>query len=443
LDLTVIFTITLLILLNALYVAGEFAAVSVRKSMVQQLADEGNSLASSILPILEDPVKLDRYIAASQIGITVSSLALGAYGQATLGQQISLYFQIWFNFSKNEANTMGIAFILVILTSLQVLLGELVPKYITLQFPTQAAIITSLPMRFSLWLFSRLIDILNGSGRFFLSILGVKCCLHRHIHSPEEIDMLIAESRDGGVLEPDEEEKLHKALQMVTRPVRKLMVPRLYISAIDVNMPIDKLLKKVAANPYTRIPVYEGNIDNIIGMLHTKDLVKKYAEYGKSFSLEEIIHPVLSVPRNMKADKLLALFREKHAHQAMVLDEFGGFEGLITLEDILMGMLGKFSDELKNIQIQPECLPDGRVRLPGLMPVYEAENWIGILWTTDSATIAGYVLEKLGHVPEPGEKLEIDGVKIEVETVVNNAISSIIANPIEKTEECEINENDN
>ena len=419
-----------LIAANALYVAAEFAAVGTRRSRIRQLAQEGNVLAGRLLPVLEDTRKLDRYIAACQIGITLANLVLGAYGQATLAVWLSPLFARWADLQQAAAQSASALIVLLGLTLLMMLLGELVPKSLALQYPVQSALYTVLPMRWSLTLFSWFITLLNGSGWAILKLLRIPAVRHRHIHSPQEIEMLLAESRDGGLLEADEHQRLRKALQLAARPVHQLMIPRRHISAVDIATPIDQLVTKLAQEPYTRIPVYRGSVDHIVGVLHTKDLVLHYIEQGQVASLERIMRPAEYVPGSIDADRALALLRQRRSHQAIVVDEYGGVEGLVTLEDVLGELLGEVSDEFKPGQPRAERLPDGRVRLPGLMRPDEAEPWLGVLWHGSADTIAGQVVDALGHIPAAGDKVEIDGVSVEVERVESYAIVSLLARPV-------------
>ena len=427
--------IILLILINALYVAAEFAAVSVRRSRIRQLAEGDHTLAARLLPVLEDARKLDQYIAACQIGITLSSLVLGAYGQATLAVHLAPLFERWGGLQNVAAQSTSATVVLVGLTALQMVLGELVPKSLALQYPTQVALYTVLPMRWSLSLFSWFIAMLNGSGLAILKLLRMPQVGHRHIHSPEEIDLLIAESRDGGLLEPDEHSRLHRALRLGIRSARQLMVPRKHMAAIAVNTPIDEVLRRVANSPYTRLPVYRDSTDNVIGMLHTKDLVMHYVEHGLPTSVEAVMRPIPSIPDNVTADRVLTLLRAHRSHQAIVVDEFGGVAGLVTLEDVLVEVLGEVADEFKADQPQPTRLPDGRVRLPGLMRLDRAEPWLGVLWQGEASTVGGHVMNTLGHLPTSGERVTIDGVEVEVERVAKNAISSILATPVSPAQE--------
>lgn len=423
--------ILVLIALTALYVAAEFAAVSVRRSRIRQRAEQGDAAAIRLLPYLDDPQALDTYIAASQIGITLTSLIVGAYGQAALAGPLSGLIQSVRPMSDAAARSTAAGIILVTLTVLAMVLGELVPKSLALQFPTQVALRTSLPMRWSLIVFSVFIKFLNGSGALALRAMGVQPVGHRHIHSPEEIDLLIAESRDGGLLEPDEHRRLRRALQLGIRPARHLMVPRQEIVGVEIDTPSDVVLKRMAESPYTRLPVYRGDIDHVEGLLHTKDLFRGYLSGGHMASVRQLMRPILMVHESVTADRLLTLMRERRSHLAIVMDEFGGVAGLVTLDDVLTEVMGEAPDEFRRNEKRPERLDDGRVRLPGWMRLDQAEPWLGILWAGEADTVGGRVMEELGHVPAPGETVEIDGIRVVVEEVSGHAVSSVLATPWE------------
>lgn len=416
-----------LILVNALYVAAEFGAVAARKSRIRELAEHGSRLAARILPVLEDPARLDRYIAGCQIGITLSSLVLGAYGQSTMAVRLSPLFEAWAGLDALAAFSAVSAGVLVTLTILQVVFGELLPKSLALQYPTQTVLYTEVPMRWSLWLFHGFIAVMNGSGVALLRLLRLPQGSHRHIHSPEEIELLIVESRDGGLLEPDEQVRLHRALRLRLRSARQLMVPRPYISAIDVNTPFERAVMIAAQTPYTRLPAYRDSIDNVVGFLHTRDVVLRAIE-GRPAKLTDLVRPVPTVHERLSADELLRLLREQKAYLALVVDEFGGLAGLVTVEDVLAELLGDVGDEF-TADRGPERLPDGRVRVPGRLPLDEIERWVGIAWRGDASTVGGHVTDSLGHVPRAGDRLVIAGCDVLVEEVVRYAVTSVVVTP--------------
>jgi magnesium and cobalt exporter, CNNM family len=427
--LAAVLVVAALILVNAVYVAAEFAAVSARRSRIRQLAEEGNRLARWLMPVLERPVALERYIAACQIGITVSGLVLGAYAEASIADSLApLLVNAGLQPATAESTSMLV--VLLLLTIAQVIFAELVPKALALQYPTQSALYAVIPMAPSMWAYRPLITWLNGTGLVLRRLLGAPPKAHRHIHSPEEIELLIAESRDGGLLEPDEHRRLKRALRLNLRQAKQLMVPRPEISALDISTPLSEVIRLVAQSPYSRLPIYRDSIDNIVGMLHTKDLVRWLVSGQQNETLESVIRPIASVHESVTADRVLRELRERRTHQALVVDEFGGTSGLITLEDVLAELLGDVGDEFKAGEPVAETLPDGRVRLPGQMPVEDAATLLGEEWDTDAATVNGFITEALGHLPTPGERVVIGNVEFEVEDVRRRALVSALARRI-------------
>jgi CBS domain containing-hemolysin-like protein len=344
----VLAVIVVLILVNALYVAAEFGAVGARRSRIRRLAEDGNRLAARLLPEIDDPRALDRYIAATQIGITLSSLVLGAYAQATLTPLLVPVFARLDRPGLLAPAASAALGVLLGLTAVQMVVGELVPKSLALQYPTRIALLTVRPMRWSLRAFAWFIAVLNGSGTLVLKLFGLAGAGHRHIHSPDEIEMLIAESRDGGLLEPEELARLRSALRLGRRSARDLMVPRERIAALSADTPFDRILTRLSESPYTRLPVYEDTIDRPIGVLHTKDLALACTCEGDPPPLRSLLRPVTRVTADMPADRVLAFLREKRAPLALVMDPGGRVAGLITLEDVVSELLGDVADEFKS-----------------------------------------------------------------------------------------------
>jgi CBS domain containing-hemolysin-like protein len=430
-NLTTWAVIAILIAFNALYVAAEFSAVSVRRSRIRQKAEEGNRLARSLLPTLGEAARLDRYIAACQVGITISSLVLGAYGQARLGESLVPLFQRWGDMQTVAAYSTSTAVVLVGLTFLQMILGELVPKSLALQYPTRVALLTVLPMRWSEKLLGWFIYVLNGSGWIVLRAIGIEPKPHRHLHSAEEIKFLVAESREGGHLKPEEQRRLNYALGLTQRTARELMVPRTRVAAVDESAGLGAAIDAVASLGYTRLPVYRETIDRVVGLVHSKDLVRVTLsdDASQDDALAPLVRPILAVHEGVSADRVLALMREERAIMALVVDDFGGTAGILTTEDILSELLGDIADEFKHAGGAPEALPDGRIRLPGDMLLHEVAAWVGEGWEGDADTIGGLVMARLGRMPRPGDHLTIDGIAVEVEGVARHAVTSILVQP--------------
>lgn len=333
--------ILLLILVNAFYVAAEFAAVGVRRSRVRQMSDEGHWLARSLLPIVDDAQELDRYVGVSQIGITLSSLVLGAYAQATVAVALAPMLAGWFSLESDTATSTAALTVLLTLTVAQVVIGELVPKSLALQFPTQVALATVLPMRWSLAGFRPFLAMVNGSASAVLRLFGMGGGSHRHIHSPDEIEMLLVESRDGGLLEPDEQQRLHRALRLGVRTARDLMVPLQKLTMLRDDTPWTDVVRIVAASPFSRLPIYRGTPDQIIGTLRVKDLVHQFVLDGEPPALASLARPLIRIEPTLSADRVIALLRERRVHQAIVANASGAVLGLVTIQDVLAEFLGK------------------------------------------------------------------------------------------------------
>jgi CBS domain containing-hemolysin-like protein len=422
------FVLLLLTLMLAFFVAAEFAAVSVRESRIQQRSEEGNALARRLLPILRDTHRLDDYIAASQIGITVATLISGAYAQSRLAPALTPLFEGLGKMQTAAAYSAASTVVLIGLTIFQMVVGELIPKSLALQMPTRMALWTVLPMQWSQRLFRWFIRLLNGSGAFILRLIGVRQSGHRHVHSPEEIEFLIAESGRGGVLKPSEQVRLRHALQLGRRPVRDLMVPRVRIVALDVDAPFEEALALATSSPYTRIPVYEESIDYIVGIVHSRDLAVA-SQLETRPAIRSLMRSPLVLPEMLPADQLLVRFKAARRTMAILVDEFGGTAGLITVDNILDDLIGDIADEFRPVAPTPERLADGRVRLPGSLPVDEAAPWVRASWRKTAATVGGAVAAALGRSPRPGDRVVVDGVEVEVERVEHRAIVSVIARP--------------
>ena len=412
------FIIVILILINALYVAAEFAAVSARRSRIRELAKTGHWLARRFEPVVADAGSLDRYVATSQIGITLSSLVLGAYAQVAVAAPIGAWIVARQWMEPLGAASLAATGVLLLTTALQVLFGELMPKSAALRQPTAVGLATVLPMQWSMVALRWFIDVLNGSASLLLKAIGISQAEgHRHIHSPEEIELLIAESRDGGLLEPEEQRRLHKALRLGLRTARQLMVPRPDVVTVDRQSPGDLVLQKLMVSPFSRVPVHDGSIDDIVGILHVRDVVADFAVHRSTERVMSLIRPLGAVPDSLGADSLLRLFRDQRAEILMVVDEFGGFAGIVTLGDVVAELLGSVERDSGDSVV--ETLPDGRLRVPAHLSVMDLPDALSCLWPRDDDTVGGLVLRTAGRLPSVGERLGIHGVDVEIERVAD------------------------
>lgn len=417
--------VLLLILANALYVAAEFASVGVRRGQLHEAAKTSRT-ARRMLLILEDPVRLDRYIATCQIGITLTSLVLGAYGQIAFTPSLATALSALLGWGYAVSLAASAALVLVVLTVLQVVIGELVPKSLALQFPLRTALLTNLPTMWSMTLFRPFSALLNGSALGILRMLRLPAGSHHHVHSPEELELLVAESRDGGLLEDEEHRMLAGALRLRQRPAHQLMVPRPQVLALSVDTPVEAALAKVMEAPYTRIPVYADDPANIIGILHTKDLTQRAFTGPRAQHTRELVRPVVVVPDSLPGDQVLVRLREARSQMAVVVDEHGTAVGILTFDDVLAEMLGSTTLRAPRAYLTPERLPDGRVRLPGLLPITRAPAWLSAPAESEAHTVAGLVLEGLGRIPDPGDALGVGGVRLVVERMTGRRIDTVL-----------------
>lgn len=411
--------IVAMVAVNALYVAAEFASVAVQRPKIAQAAKDGSARARGLQEILEDPARLDRYIAACQIGITLSSLLVGAYGQATLGPALAALLGRHLALEPATAFSAATILVLLVLSAAQVVLGELVPKNLALRFPTEVALLTYPAIRLSTTLYRPFIAFLNGSGMLLLRPFGLEAHGHQHIHGPEEIELLLAESGRSGALSLDAQHRLRRGLQLNKRTVHELMVPRRELEAIEVSTPTAELIDRLRRSPYSRLPVYRGTLDAVLGVVSSKDLVHRLVTDGDLPPLEALVRPLPYVPESIAADRLLRYLQERRASIAIVVDEYGGVQGLISVEDVLAELLGDLADELKEPGPSAQPLEDGSVRLPGAMTLMDAEPWLGVHWSTaggqrGATTVGGHIVEALGRLPEAGEEHLIDGVQVKI-----------------------------
>lgn len=439
----IIVIVVLLIAINGFYVAAEFSTVSAQRSRLSQLADEGNRGARRVLATIEDPHKLDVYIAACQLGITLSSLLLGFYGQARLAELMEPLLARLGGGAAIAAQSISATLILLVLTILQVVFGELTPKNVGLQYPEKLAIWTSALMQLSVRIFQPLIWVFNGSGQILLRLLGTSPATeHAHIHSPEEILFMVEESSAGGVLDQEERRLLVNTLQLRNVTARKVMIPRNRIVAESVDQPCTELYRILSESAYSRLLLYNDTIDEIVGLVHLRDLIllqytstgdlsvskspKGLAPSEQTALAANILHKVEHVPDTMLIDDVMELMQQQHANVVIVIDEYGGTAGMITIEDIVEEIIGEFQDEFDAEDPALTLLDDNRMVIRGDVLVEDINDLLGLhLPTQDVDTVGGLIASELGLIPDVGQEIAIDGTTIRVEKMEQNSVIEI------------------
>lgn len=384
---------------NALYVAAEFAAVGSRRSRVQETAESGSGSAATLLGILESPKRLDNYVAACQIGITLSSLIAGAYGQAQLTPLLD-------DMLGSAGSTVSIIIVLISITSLQVVLGELLPKTVALRYPEVLAMGTLTPMKLSQWLFRPLVAVFNGSAFSLMNRMGLAGDhSHSHVHSPGELAGLYRASADGGLIDSSEREMLAGALTVKDRLVREIMAPRRRLTTIDRNSTVSEALAKLATTPYSRFPVTDGG-EEILGVVTLRQLFDA-ATREPQLSVGEIHDGGLVVSEVAGVPELLTLLAEHDTHTAIVVNEFGTASGFVTREDAIEEIFGEFNDEF-DVEPDPITVQGERISLRGDVLLSVVNDRFGISFpTSDIVTVGGYVWHRLGRLPQIGDEVAV------------------------------------
>lgn len=332
----------LLVLLNGFFVAAEFALVKVRASQIDLLTQKGSNRAKIAKQLVE---KLDAYLSATQLGITLASLALGAIGEEVISHIVSNFFQKsgWIA-NPLTIHSISLPIALTLLTFFHVILGEQVPKMFGIKYPLETTLFISWPMRIFYFIFAPFIWLLNASSNLLLRIMGIKKVGEEEVHTEEELRLILTESEEGGAIKPSENELIQNVFDFDDRFVKQIMVPQNRVIALDVELGRDQLIKQVIDEGYSRLPVYLGDIDNVIGIVHSKDLLKAVID-NKFKSIKDIMRPAHFIPENMKINDLLRDFQKLHMQIAIVTNEFGATAGIVTMEDIIEELVGEIQDE--------------------------------------------------------------------------------------------------
>ena len=400
-----LFIITSLLLLNAFFVAAEFALVGVRKTRILQLSNEGNFDAKLALDAVKN---IDRYIAAVQLGITISSLGIGWVGESTIARLIHPLFSFLpDSFESLTTHTVAITVAFALITVLHVVIGELMPKSIALQFPEGTTLFVAKPMYVVTRLFAPMIFLLNGLGNILLRMCRIEPASGHHlVHSTEELNMLIDASYKGGVLNEKETEMLQNVFKFSDLTAEQIMIPRPDMVCIPLDISQENLSKILIENQYTRYPVYGSDLDHIVGFLHIKDIYPIIAEH-KKIELSSILREAFFIPETMTIDNLAVEFQKRRFQMAIVVDEFGGTSGLVTLEDVLEEIFGEVQDEFDEEEKDVKQTGENVYEICGKMRTDEFNEYFNVSLDDDEdvKTIGGYFVKKLGRIAKENDEV--------------------------------------
>lgn len=427
------FVILLMIAANALYVAAEFATVGSRKSRVQEIAEAGSRSAAALLAILRDPKQLDNYVAGCQIGITLSSLVAGAYGQAQLTPLLAPWL------GPVGGAVAAVIVVLLAVTVLQVVLGELLPKTVAIRYPERLAMATILPMRISLLLFKPMILLFNGTAFALMRLFRLHADhSHTHVHSPGELEGLYRESAAGGLIDADERDMLSGALSVSNRTVREVMTPRTRLATLTASETVEAALARIVDAPYSRFPVTGGSSEEIVGIVHVRALFAAF-ERDAAVNVGSVAQPPLIVAEMMTVPRLWQTLRDKGRRTAMVINEYGSIAGMVTLEDALEEVFGEMQDEFDQEEELVIVRDDGRSVRGDISLATLADRFEIDLPADRADTIGGLVWHEMGRLPVVGDKVLVTDTpySLKVEAMAGYAVHRVLVR-LEVQEEQEV-----
>jgi len=420
----------LLVLANGFFVATEFALVKLRRSRLQALQEEGRAGAARLLGMHRE---LDEYLAAAQFGITLASLGLGWVGEPAFAAQLESWLRFWLedDVATGLAHTVAFALAFATITFLHIVLGEQVPKYLAIQRAEPVGFTVAPLMRAFHVAFYPGTWVLTKVSNFVLRLLGVRRQPEAtEVHSEEELRVIFTSSAEAGAIAHSRAELLERALAMLEKSARQVMVPRGQVRFLDVEEPLEKNVAEARQGGHTLLPVCRGNLDSVEGVVNVKDLFFLLSR-GELRNLSQVQRPVLFVPETISLEQLLSEYRRRRHQLAVVVDEHGGTSGIVTIADVVAELVGEVAELGRKVE-EVKVLPGGRFELPGTAQLSDLQERLGLEFDVDPAevtTIAGFLMARLGRVPEKGDKVSIGHYLVLVEEVEGPRVHKVRVEP--------------
>ena len=418
-----------LVALNAFFVATEFAIVKVRSTRIQELVSQGVKRAEAVRGVVKD---LNPYLSACQLGITLASLGLGWVGEPAFAHLIEPLLSFLGNAKGLAAHSVAITLAFILITVLHVILGELVPKTVAIDRPVRTALWVAWPIKIFYRAFYPAIWSMNEASNLIVRALRLEPASEEaKAHSEEELRMIVARSRKGGVLSEIHARLLARALDFADHTVRQIMLPRGDIVFLDVNRSYGDNLRIARESGHTRYPLCDGDLDRALGVVHIKDMFVHAEEISASHDLRSLARAPLFVPESLSIEQLLTLFQKKRVHMGIVIDEYGGATGMVTLEDVLEELTGEIQDEFDREEPKVQQLPDGRLSVDATLPLDEVQETLGIREEAHEEvdTLGGLVVARLGRIARVGDAVKLGGRSVEVSRVRGRRILKLVVHP--------------
>lgn len=420
-----VFLVLILVLLNAFFVAAEFAIVKVRDSQIEVKAQSGHAMAKVSQSILKN---LNAYLSANQLGITLASLALGWVGEEAASKIIqTLFVAVGLNVESETIHAISIGMAFFLITMLHIVLGEQVPKTLAINSPEKATYFVALPLRAFYTVFRPFIWFLNASSLFVLKLMGINATATHDDHSADELKILLEKGKEHGVIEQNEHELIENVFHFNETTVRQIMIPRTKMVALEASSSDEKIMEVINNEGFSRMPVYKDTIDDIVGIISAKDILKMRSR-GETIVLSNYLKPAYFVPETKRINDLMKDFQKKRLHMAIIIDEFGGTAGIVTMEDVIEELVGEIRDE-DDEEEKPlvEKISEKEFIVSGIAPLVEVNDHLRypLPEGDDFETISGlmnYIFEK---IPEANEEKEFAGYHFTILKTNNKQVESV------------------
>lgn len=419
-----------LVLLNGFFVAAEFSIVKVRYSQIQLKAAEGHAMAKQAEHIIKH---LDEYLSATQLGITLASLGLGFVGESALHHIFENLFQ-YFDLAVAEATitTVSLVSSFLLITVMHIVFGELIPKSIAIRKSEPTAMFIAAPLRVFYTVFKPFIWSMNHMSNAFLRLIKIHPASDQEIHSTEELQLLVKQSADSGAIEEENYEIIKNAFDFTDHSAKQIMIPRQNISSIDIEQPVEEIINIIMEGGYSRLPVYENSIDNIVGIFYAKEIIREYVKRKGEINhddLKDLMRDPFFVVGSKKISDLLKVFQQKKQHLAVVIDEFGGTEGIVTLEDILEELVGEIQDEEDEEERIVDKVGENVFWVKATQPLDEINESLPKMFPLSEDgeynTLAGFILHELQDIPEENQEFNINDYHVKILKMQNKSVDLI------------------
>ena len=419
-----------LVVLNGFFVAAEFSIVKVRYSQIQLKAAEGDSMAKQAEHIIKH---LDEYLSATQLGITLASLGLGFVGESALHHIFeNLFSYLELSVAAATVTTISLVSSFLLITVMHIVFGELIPKSIAIRKSESTAMFIAAPLRIFYTVFKPFIWSMNHMSNAFLRLIKIHPASEQEIHSTEELQLLVKQSADSGEIQEENYEIIKNAFDFTDHSAKQIMIPRQNISSIDIEEPVEDMINKIMEGGYSRLPVYQDSIDNIVGIFYAKEIIREYVKRKGELDhddLKELMRDPFFVVGSKKISDLLKVFQQKKQHLAVVIDEFGGTEGIVTLEDILEELVGEIQDEEDEEERIVDKVGENVFWVKATQPLDEInENLPKMFPLSDDGeynTLAGFILHELEEIPEENQEFNINDYHVKILKMQNKSVDLV------------------